>query len=111
VPPSRRMRFRTGVPPGAVRVGGDGIYGEGITIPARLERLADPGAVCVSAPVWDQVRHKIGLSEEDLGDQALKNIPEPVHVYQIRPTEAPGRPRTTRRNPEIVAGRALIARP
>jgi class 3 adenylate cyclase len=45
----------------------DRIYGEGINIAARLERLADPGAVCLSAPAWDQVRHKVELSEEDLG--------------------------------------------
>jgi class 3 adenylate cyclase/protein-S-isoprenylcysteine O-methyltransferase Ste14 len=111
VPPHRRMEFRIGVHLGDVMVEGDRIYGEGINIAARLERLADPGAVCVSAPVWDQVRHKLGLSEEDLGDQALKNIPEPVHVYQIRPTEEAARSRATRRNPETVAGRALIARP
>ena len=111
VPPHRRMEFRIGVHLGDVMVEGDRIYGEGINIAARLERLADPGAVCISAPVWDQVRHKLGLSEEDLGDQALKNIPEPVHVYQIRPTEAAVRPSATRQNPEMVAERALIARP
>jgi hypothetical protein len=60
--------------------------------------------------VWDQARHKLRLSEEDLG-QTLKNIPEPVRVYQIRPTEEAASPSATRRNPEMVAGRALIARP
>jgi adenylate cyclase len=111
VPPHRRMVFRIGVHLGDVMVDGDRIDGEGINIAARLERLADPGAVCVSAPVWDQVRHKLGLSEDDLGDQALKNIPEPVRVHQIRPTQEAARASATRRNPEELARRALAARP
>jgi class 3 adenylate cyclase/protein-S-isoprenylcysteine O-methyltransferase Ste14 len=111
VPPHLRMEFRIGVHLGDVMVDGDRIYGEGINIAARLERLADPGAVCVSAPVWHEVRHKLRLSEEDLGDQLLKNIPEPVRVYQIRPTEELARPSATRRNPEALPGRAFLARP
>src|SRR5215510_9111492 len=104
LPTDRRMEFRIGVHLGDVMVDGDRIYGEGINITARLERLADPGAVCVSAPVWDQVRHKLGLSEEDLGAQALKNIPEPVHVYQIHPTEEPAASGAPRRNPDAFPG-------
>ena len=111
VPPHRRMEFRIGVHLGDVMVEGDRIYGEGINIAARLQQLADPGAVCVSASLWDQVRHKLGLSEEDLGDQTLKNIPEPVRVYQIRPTEEAARPSATRRNSEGLPGRGFIARP
>jgi protein-S-isoprenylcysteine O-methyltransferase Ste14 len=105
------MEFRIGVHLGDVMVEGGRIYGEGINIAARLERLADAGAVCVSAPVWDQVRHKLGLSEEDLGDRSLKNIPEPIHVYQIRPTGEPARPGATHRDPETLPGRALAAGP
>jgi class 3 adenylate cyclase/protein-S-isoprenylcysteine O-methyltransferase Ste14 len=111
VSPDRRMEFRIGVHLGDVMVEGDRIYGEGINIAARLERLADPGAVCLSAPVWEQVRHKLELSEEDLGEQPLKNIPEPVHVYQIHPTEEAARPNVSRRNREALSGRAIVARP
>src|SRR5262245_10723548 len=111
VPPHRRMEFRIGVHLGDVMVEGDRIYGEGINIAARLERLADPGAVCVSAPVWDQVRHKLGVSEEDLGDRSLKNIPEPVRVHQSHATEELTRPSATHRNPETLLRRALAAGP
>src|SRR5262249_60532391 len=57
------------------------------------------------------VRHKIGLNEEDLGDQALKNIPEPVHVYQIRPTEGAARPSAIRRNPAALPWHTFAGRP
>ncbi len=111
VPPDRRMEFRIGVHLGDVMVEGERIYGEGINIAARLERLADPGAVCISAPVWDQVRNKLGVSGEDLGDQALKNIPELVRVYQVRPAGEPARPGATRRDPDALTRRAFAARP
>jgi adenylate cyclase len=111
LPLDRRMEFRIGVHLGDVMVDGDRIYGDGINIAARIERLAEPGAVCVSAPVWDQVRHKLGLPGEDLGDQALKNIPEPVRVYQLRLAGEPARPGAARREPDAVTGRIVATRP
>src|SRR5262245_1690402 len=99
LPPARRMEFRIGVHLGDVMVDGDRIYGEGINIAARIEKLAPPGAVCVSAPVWDQVRHKLGLPGQDLGEQALKGIPDPVHVYQIHLSSETGPSGTPRRAP------------
>ena len=111
LPLDRRMEFRIGVHLGDVMVDGDRIYGDGINIAARIERLAEPGAVCVSAPVWDQVRHKLGLPGEDLGDQALKNIPEPVRVYQVRLAGEPARPGAARREPDAVTGRIVVTRP
>ena len=111
LPLDRRMEFRIGVHLGDVMVDGDRIYGDGINIAARIERLAEPGAVCVSAPVWDQVRHKLGLPGKDLGDQALKNIPEPVRVYQVRLAGEPARPGAARREPDAVTGRVVATRP
>jgi adenylate cyclase len=110
-PPDRRMEFRIGVHLGDVMVDGDQIYGEGINIAARIERLAEPGTVCVSAPVWDQVRHKLGLPAEDLGDQVLKNIPEPVRVYRVRLTGEPARPEAARREPDAITGRVVATKP
>src|SRR5207247_3457193 len=63
------------------------------------------------APVGDQVAHKVGVSGDDLGDQALKNIPAPIHVYQVRPGDEPARPGETRRDPDALTGRAFAARP
>lgn len=84
VPSERRLEFRVGLHLGDVMFDGDRIYGEGINIAARLESLAEPGGVCVSGPVWEQVRHKLVIGAEDLGEQTVKNIPDPVRVYRIR---------------------------
>ena len=64
------------------------IFGDGVNIAARLEGLAQPGGVCVSARVQEDVAGKIDRAFEDLGEQQLKNIARPVHVYAIRPTAA-----------------------
>jgi class 3 adenylate cyclase/protein-S-isoprenylcysteine O-methyltransferase Ste14 len=82
--PERRLEFRIGLHLGDVMIEGDRIYGEGINIAARLENLSDPGGVCVSGPVWEQVRHKLAIAAKDLGEQTVKNIPDPVRVYRIR---------------------------
>jgi len=111
VPPARRMEFRIGIHLGDVLVDDDQIYGEGVNIAARIEKLAQPGAVCVSAPVWDQVRHKVGLPGQDLGDQVLKNIPDPVHVYQIHLSSEPAPSAMTHGQPETPSGRVVATRP
>jgi adenylate cyclase len=82
--PERRMEFRIGVHLGEVRVEGERIYGDGVNIAARLEGLADAGGICISGTVRDQVEGKLGLRCEDLGEQSLKNIPRPVHVYRVQ---------------------------
>jgi adenylate cyclase len=79
----RRMEFRIGLNLGDVMVDGDQIYGDGVNVAARLESLADPGGICVSWTVHENVRNKLPLNFEDLGDQAVKNIAQPVRVFRI----------------------------
>src|SRR5215472_16743000 len=80
LPLERRMEFRIGVNSGDVMVEGQQIYGDGVNVAARLENLADPGGICISATVYDQIRDKLTLCYEDLGDQEVKNIARPVRV-------------------------------
>ena len=82
-PEAERMLFRIGVNLGDVRVEDDRIYGDGVNVAARLEGLAEPGGVCISGAVRDQLRGKLDVHFEDLGPQAIKNIPEPVRVYRV----------------------------
>ncbi len=84
VPRERRLQFRIGIHLGDVMVEGPRIYGDGINIAARLEGLSEPGGVCVSGSVHDQVQSKLDVGYEDLGPQSIKNIPRPVRVYRLR---------------------------
>ena len=83
LPPERRMEFRIGVNLGDVMVEGDQIYGDGINVAARLESLADPGGICISGTVYEQVRDKLALGYEDNGEQTIKNIARPVRVWRV----------------------------
>jgi adenylate cyclase len=77
------IRLRVGINLGDVILDGDDIYGDGVNIAARLEALAETGGICVSGMVYDQVRNKVDLAFDSLGEKRLKNIPEPVRVYRI----------------------------
>ena len=79
----RRIRLRIGVNLGDIILEGSDIYGDGVNVAARLETLAEPGGICASGTVFDHVKGKVEVSFEDLGQQELKNIPDPVHVYRI----------------------------
>ncbi|MGH6904883.1 MAG: adenylate/guanylate cyclase domain-containing protein [Geminicoccaceae bacterium] len=83
VPEEERIEFRIGIDIGDIILEEDDIYGEGVNLAARLEGLAEPSGVCLSRPVVDQLRHKLDLAIEDLGELRLKNIGEPVRVYRI----------------------------
>jgi adenylate cyclase len=89
VPEHRRMLFRIGVNLGDVIHDETRIYGDGINVAARLEGLAEPGGVLVSQAVHDQVRDRLDLGFEDLGERELKNIARPVHVYRLRAATEP----------------------
>jgi adenylate cyclase len=81
--PARWIQFRIGINLGDVIVEGDDIFGDGVNIAARLEALAEPGGICVSAAVRDQVGNRLELSFTDLGEQSVKNIARPIRAYRI----------------------------
>ena len=83
LPEQRRMAFRVGVNLGDLVVEGDRIYGDGVNVAARVEALAHPGGICVSAKVHGEVHRKLALAFEDLGEHALKNIAGGVRVYRV----------------------------
>ena len=84
LPEPRRMLFRVGVNLGDVMVGGDNLFGDGVNVAARLESVAEPGGICISGAVYDQIRNKVDLSFDDLGERSLKNIGYPVRVFGVR---------------------------
>ncbi len=77
------LQFRIGINLGEVIVEDDDIYGDGVNVAARIESLAEPASVCVSDDVYRQVEGKLDIGFEDLGEQSVKNIAKPVHVYRI----------------------------
>ena len=83
VPDDRRITYRIGINIGDIIVEGDDIYGGGVNVAARLETLAEPGGICVSRPVHTQVKGKVDLAFEDLGEQRVKNLPEPLQVFKV----------------------------
>ena len=80
--PEQRIEFRIGINLGDVIIDGDDIYGDGVNVAARLEGLAEPGGVCVSDVVHQMVRGRLDLAFEDLGEQQVKNIAQPVRVWR-----------------------------
>jgi TolB-like protein/class 3 adenylate cyclase/Tfp pilus assembly protein PilF len=87
----KRIAFRVGVNIGDIIVEPHDIFGDGVNIAARLESIAEPGGICISSAVYDQVRGKVGVEFADLGEQNLKNIGRPVRAYNFvrdRPSSA-----------------------
>jgi class 3 adenylate cyclase/TolB-like protein len=83
-PSTRQMQLRIGVNIGDVMIEGDNLYGDGVNVAARLEAVAQPGAICISSKVYDEVRRKLSdISFVDGGAQKLKNIEDPVGVYHV----------------------------
>jgi adenylate cyclase len=82
-PAETRIEFRIGVNLGDVILDGDDIFGDGVNIAARLETMAEPGGICISRTVLTQTRGKLDFPVEDLGEQALKNIAQPIHVFRV----------------------------
>jgi TolB-like protein/class 3 adenylate cyclase len=83
-PGDNRIEFRIGVHQGDIVVEDDDIFGDGVNVAARLEGLAEPGGICVSARVQEDVAGRLDIAFEDIGEQILKNIARPVRVYRVR---------------------------
>src|SRR5438045_979319 len=80
----RQIAFRIGINVGDVVEQDGDIFGDGVNIAARLEGIAEPGGICVSARVQEDAAGRVGLAFEDMGEQALKNISRPIHVFRLR---------------------------
>jgi adenylate cyclase len=103
-PAGEQMRFRIGIHLGDVIVEGPNLFGDGVNIAARLEALAEPGGICLSGPVRDQIGSRLPIGLTALGEQRVKNIAEPVRVFKVG--AAPGRT-----SPPSVRRRGATSRP
>jgi TolB-like protein/class 3 adenylate cyclase len=95
LPPYQRLEFRVGINLGDIMVEAGDIYGDGVNVAARLEALAEPGGICISGTVRDQIRDKLPHEFDDQGEQAVKNIARPVRIYGLSAKNIAGLPRFT----------------
>jgi class 3 adenylate cyclase len=90
LPPSRQVRFRIGVNLGDVMLQGQDLLGDGVNVAARLQTAAEPGGICISGSVHDQIRNKLSLSFQSLGERSYKNIPQPIRTFSVTESEGGG---------------------
>jgi adenylate cyclase len=109
VPAERRIEFRVGINVGDIILDNGDIFGDGVNVAARLEALAEPGGICVSRVVRDQVRDKLSFSFEDRGVQHVKNIARPVRAYRILLDNTAGSPLGT--TADAAGAKLLLALP
>ncbi len=81
--PNRQLKFRVGINVGDVILEGDDIFGDGVNIAARLEKMADAGGICISSTVYEQVVNKLPLGFDFIGEKRVKNIEAPVQVFRV----------------------------
>ncbi|WP_201833563.1 adenylate/guanylate cyclase domain-containing protein [Microvirga zambiensis] len=107
LPEAQRMRFRIGINLGDVMVDGADIYGDGVNVAARLQEMAEPGGILISGPVYDQVRNKLTVGFDYLGERQVKNVASPVTSYRVtlgsRPVDQVGTERDGARAPSSIA--------
>ena len=89
LPPRRRMEFRIGINLGDVISEAERIYGDGVNIAARVQDLSEPGGICISGTIYDQVENKVRLDYQSLGEHTVKNIAKPVRAYRVRVVDIP----------------------
>src|SRR5215468_227719 len=102
VPQDQRIEFRIGVHVGDIIFDDDDIFGDGVNIAARLEGIAEPGGICLSDDAYRQIRGKVEIACDDMGQQFLKNIAEPMRAWRVR---------LTGQNPSAVLSRLAISQP
>lgn len=110
----QRLELRIGISVGDVIVDGDDLFGTGVNLAARLEGLAEPGGICVSGTVRDQVRGALDLAFDDIGPQSVKNIAEPVPSFLLRPerrASAPAAPAVAAKAPSAADGPSIAVLP
>jgi len=83
VPREKRIEFRIGINVGDIIIDSGDIFGDGVNVAARLESIAEPGGICISGAAYEQVRDKVPFAFTDKGEQSVKNIAHPVHVYAL----------------------------
>src|SRR5213078_5267859 len=84
LPKQHWILYRIGVNLGDVIAEPEDIYGDGVNVAARLEALAEPNGICISQTVYEQIRDKLSFPFEDIGQQLVKNISRPLHVFALR---------------------------
>ncbi len=109
VPDDRRIQYRIGINLGDIVIDEGDIFGDGVNIAARLQEIAEPGGVCVSGTGYDQLKQKVDVGYEYLGEKRLKNITEPVRVYRIVTGAASAKPRRHPRNWWATKAAAAVA--
>jgi class 3 adenylate cyclase len=87
LPPNRQVRFRIGVNLGDVLVQGQDLLGDGVNVAARLQTAAEPGGICISGSVHDQIRNKLSMTFQSLGERTYKNIAQPVRTFSVSEAE------------------------
>jgi class 3 adenylate cyclase len=112
-PPNRQVRFRIGVNLGDVMIQGQDLLGDGVNLAARLQTAAEPGGICISGSVHDQIRNKLSLAFHSMGERNYKNIPQPVRTFSIVESEGgvvlpSAKPRAAWKNPAIWAAAGVL---
>ena len=100
--PNRQVRFRIGINLGDILIQGQDLMGDGVNVAARLQTAAEPGGVCISGTVHDQIRNKLSMSFQSLGEMSFKNISQPVRTFSI--TDAEGSGPLPSRQPALATG-------
>jgi class 3 adenylate cyclase len=109
LPPELKMQFRMGINLGDVVVQDGDLLGDGVNVASRIQTVAEPGGVCISGSVYDQIQNKLSLQFRPLGDQQFKNIGQPIRTFTITHGEAGALPVAARRVPAKATGLAVAA--